>query len=74
MKTEMNLIQKTALITENALDAYYELITQDNYSFYSDAMEVAEASMIELNGCHSTKQHEIATKYVLLQMLRKGML
>lgn len=72
MKTKT--VRVAQLIRENPIDAYYVLITQENYSYYSDAMEVAEASMIELNGCHSSKQHEIATKYVLLQMLRKGLL
>ena len=74
METELNFIEKDALIRSNTTDSYYKFITQQNHSYYSDAMEVAEASMIELNGCHSLKQHEIATKFVLLQMLRKGML
>lgn len=71
---ELNFIDKTALIRSNPLDAYYKLISNDNYGYYSDAMEIAEASMTELSGCHSTKQHLIAVKYVLLQMLRKNLL
>ena len=74
MEKKLNFIEKDAFIRNNTIDSYYKFVTQENYSHYSDAMEVAEASMIELNGCHSSKQHEIAMKYVLLQMLRKGML
>lgn len=71
---ELNFIEKDALIRNSPIDAYYKLVSNENYSYYSDAMEIAEASMIELNGCHSTKQHLIAVKYVLLQMLRKNLI
>lgn len=71
---QLNFIEKDALIRNSPIDAYYKLVSNENYSYYSDAMEIAEASMIEVNGCHSTKQHLIAVKYVLLQMLRKNLI
>lgn len=56
--------QKKELIINNPVKAFYKLINSDNYTDY----------MTELSGCHSTKQHLIAVKYVLLQMLRKNLL
>lgn len=74
MKSTKNIIEKDALIRSNTMQAYHEFIDNENYQYYADALEVAEAAMMELNGYHHARQHELAAKYAMLQMLRKNLI
>lgn len=74
MKRQMTNVQKSELIYNNPSNAFYKLITSDNYQFFSDAFYIAEKTIIEITGCYNTDNSIIAQKQVLLHMLSMELL
>ena len=75
MKNEtMTNEQKKELILNVTNDAFYKLITSDNYQFFADAFFIAEQTAMEITGVYSSKNSIIAQKHVLLRMLNLNLL